>query len=66
MDGIEIKAVPALGVDYEAVFDSDGKCIGVVNNSRKYPYRRMFFAYADGDFYNGMTSQEAVQAFFNS
>lgn len=65
MDGIEIKAVPALGVDYEAVFDSDGKCIGVVNNSRRYPWKRMFFAYADGGFYYGMTSLEAVQRYFN-
>lgn len=66
MELIVIKAVPALGQNYEAVFDSDGKCIGVVKDSRNYPYRRMFFAYADGGFYYGMTSLEAVQAFFDS
>lgn len=66
MDGIVIKAVPALGVDYEAVFNSDGQCIGVINNSRRYPWKRAFFAYADGGFYYGMTSREAVLAFLDS
>lgn len=61
----DIRSAPLLGPDFEAVFNEDDKCIGVVNNSRRAPWKRAFFAYNDGCFYYGMTSQDAVLAFFS-
>lgn len=60
----DIRPAPLLGPGFEAVFNEDDKCIGVVYNSRRAPWKRAFFAYNDGCFYYGMTSQAAVLAFF--
>ena len=60
----DIRPAPLLGSGFEAVFNEDGKCIGVVTASYNYPWKRAFFAYNDGCFYFGMTSPDAVLAFF--
>lgn len=47
-----------------AVLDCDHHCVGVIVPSRKFPFKVMFFSYADAECYYGMTPDEAVAESF--
>lgn len=65
MDGVEIKALDRYP-GFEAVFDAEERCIGLVFHSNKFPFLRAFFSCTEACIYYGMTSEEAVQAYFDS
>ena len=46
----------------ESVVTTDGKCLGVVVKSHRFPFAKMFFCYEDSCCYHGMTSREAYAA----
>lgn len=64
MDRVEIKDLDRYP-GFEVVFDAE-RCIGLVFLSNKFPFFRAFFSCTDACIYYGMTSVEAVQAYFDS
>lgn len=58
--------IEKLRPSFEVVYDENHEFMGVSVKSDKYPYRKMFLAFAVGRFYFGMSTYEAVRAYLAS
>lgn len=58
--------IDKLRPSFEIVYDENHDFMGVSVKSDKFPFRKMFLAFAVGRFYFGMSTYECVMAYLAS